>query len=593
MKRILLSLALLTTVAVGAQAQGAGLSQGQAVVQTTANPTQTRKRCANCGITMGNITYPWQHESWCPYYRSSGGSSSSRSSSRSYGTYTAASAASTALGSLLSGLISNGFSRKNEYGRTAKQQSEWEELSKRVEERERQKALGQIMYNQDKQSWNYGDYAISIVDRQACIRNTKTGKWVKAPYDTIVFKRNYPNVPEDGFYVPVLNDYEFTGHGFDEQGRIRFLNSKITGTSPELDGYLLLRLKRPRVHTDKKTGKKDVHWNTFYYDALCRIVDDTLQFVLESENIKRIEYKGNVVYDKDGKVMDKEGLICVLHHGDEEYYEPVGAAPYISGEVIVYVNGKKKADDKKYYTHYVYDKQGNIVAREVDYIETVGGSIYAKYHSGETKWYDYNFKEIQPPFGNWAKKETGSFGKIFLIQKDGVWGVLGQSDKVILPFVYGSKEDVDATLNYLNTISYTLWYKQEAAKYIDKKGEFEKTEHFEARMQDATMQEEYLRERMEGAELRYLKEKTKGGLNLSIGQYDADNECFPINLGIAPWNSFLLPVPIAEAEAFKDAFIGIKTEAEKSAELGIRYDAPSVEAITFTTSDGKTYRYGD
>ena len=48
-----------------------------------------------------------------------------------------------------------------------------------------------------------------------------------------------------------------------------------------------------------------------------------------------------------------------------------------------------------------------------------------------------------------------------------------------------------------------------------------------------------------------------------------------------------------EAEAFKDEFLSIKAEAEKGAELGIRYDAPSIEAITFTTSDGKTYRYGE
>ena len=113
MKRTLLTFALLVALTIGAQAQGAGLSQGQAVKQTTANPTTTRKTCSHCGITMGNITYAWQHESWCPYYRSSGSSSSTRKSTSSYGTYTAASAASYALGSVLSGLISQGFNRKS------------------------------------------------------------------------------------------------------------------------------------------------------------------------------------------------------------------------------------------------------------------------------------------------------------------------------------------------------------------------------------------------------------------------------------------------------------------------------------------------
>ncbi|MBP5380385.1 MAG: hypothetical protein J6Y39_01465, partial [Bacteroidaceae bacterium] len=162
MKRILLSLALLTTVAVGAQAQGAGLSQGQAVVQTTANPTTTRKTCSHCGITMGNITYAWQHESWCPYYRSSGGSSSSRSSSRSYGTYTAANAASYALGSLLSGLISSSWSRSRQQTTQYKPYDPQAEARK-LALQEQKKAFMEkrnASYKESRKYWKYGDYEI-------------------------------------------------------------------------------------------------------------------------------------------------------------------------------------------------------------------------------------------------------------------------------------------------------------------------------------------------------------------------------------------------------------------------------------------------
>ncbi|MBP5513978.1 MAG: hypothetical protein J6Y04_04290 [Bacteroidaceae bacterium] len=575
MKRILLSLALLTLVAVGAQAQGAGLSQGQAVKQTTANPTTTRKTCSHCGITMGNITYAWQHESWCPYYRSSGSSSSTRKSTSSYGTYTAASAASYALGSVLSGLISQGFNRKSKMDKRIEAYNQRQaEEEKRRAEWEKERALGNIKYAQDRQSWNYGDYAICIVDGQACVRNTKTDKWVLAPYDTIVFKRDYPNVPRNGFYVPVKGDYEYTKHG-----RIRFLNSKITGTSPQLDGYLLLRGKGTWVsYKDKKKKEELVKWESFdTNDALCRIVDDTLQFVIKLKSVTPIEKR------KGLEVLTLRDIL-----------EPIGGSPYFASQVRVFIDPEKKTPTQKYDTYYIYDKQGNIVLREIDYWEAVGGCIYTKPHSGEIKWYDYNLKETQPPFEDWRlKREVDGFGEIHLVKKDGAWGVLGQSDKVILPFVYGSPKDVETTLNYLNTISYTYWYKQEAAKYIDKKGEYEKTEHFEARMNDAKMQEEYLRDIMADAPQRYLAEKTKGGLKLTIGQYDADNEAFPINVGIAPWNSFLLPVSIAEAEAFKTAFDDIKAEAAKNAQLGIRYDAPSIEAITFTMTDGKTYNYGE
>ena len=67
MKRIVIWTLALVMGTLYAQAQGAGLSQGQAVKSTTANPTQAKKTCSECGITMGNVTYSWQHETWCPY----------------------------------------------------------------------------------------------------------------------------------------------------------------------------------------------------------------------------------------------------------------------------------------------------------------------------------------------------------------------------------------------------------------------------------------------------------------------------------------------------------------------------------------------
>jgi peptidyl-dipeptidase Dcp len=90
------------------------------------------------------------------------------------------------------------------------------------------------------------------------------------------------------------------------------------------------------------------------------------------------------------------------------------------------------------------------------------------------------------------------------------------------------------------------WMTEYQGQYIDKKGEFEKTEHFEARMKDAKMQEEYLREIMVDAPERYLEEKVweKGEMQLTIGEYNADEECFPIAVEIAPWNSIMLPVPM-------------------------------------------------
>ena len=196
-------------------------------------------------------------------------------------------------------------------------------------------------------------------------------------------------------------------------------------------------------------------------------------------------------------------------------------------------------------------------------------------------------------FDTLNKKDIEDLGSTYIASLNGKYGLVNLEGQIILPLIYNKAEDLP--FNNLKTISYTLWYKQEAAKYIDKKGEFEKTDHFEARMKDAKMQEEYLRDIMADAPERYMDEKVwqKGELKLTLGEYNADEECFPISLEIAPWNSIMLPVPIAEAKDFKKEFAHIKSEAAKNAQLGIRNDAPSVEAITFTTSSGEAYSYGE
>lgn len=573
MKRILISLALLVTTTMGAWAQGAGLSQGQPYVAPPPTPKKTQKTCSECGITMYNITYPWQHRTWCSHYRARNSGSSSSSRSNGYSTYTATNAAASALGSLLSGLISNGFSRRSDRKAT-KTAAEIEADLKRIEEYKKENAQGKMIFEEDRESWTYGDYAVSIVDEQACIRNTKTGKWVLPPYDKKVLNRDNTKVPKNAFYIPVKNDYEFN-----REGRICFLNSKILGTSPEFDGYLLVR---GHGTWEKRDGKKtEIKWSwVTSYDALCRIVDDSLQFIIKHDPGKSIEKRKNIN--------------VVYRGGSLNYLEPIGTSPYLLCPVRVNVHAEDKGEaDIKYESKYVYDKNGNIVVREIDSLETIGETFYAKFHSGEIKLFDANFKEIQRPYTMMGKTEVEGMGTLFVVEDKGAWGVVNKDGDEIIPMAYTNSEDTWVTLNYLKTISYTIWYKQEAAKYIDKKGEFEKTEHFEARMKDAKMQEEYLRDIMADAPQRYLAEKTKGGLKLTIGQYDADNEVFPINMGIAPWNSFLLPVPIAEAEAFKTAFDDIKAEALKTAQYGIRYDAPSIEAIRFTMPNGKEYYYGD
>ena len=81
----------------------------------------------------------------------------------------------------------------------------------------------------------------------------------------------------------------------------------------------------------------------------------------------------------------------------------------------------------------------------------------------------------------------------------------------------------------------------------------------------------------------------KKGVSISLGKYDSEKECFPIYFKPASWNGFSLPIPIAEAQAFKEAFDQIKDAALKDATYGIRNDAIAIDEITFTLPSGKSY----
>ena len=149
---------------------GAGLSQGTPLANPTANPTAAKKSCASCGIRMYNVTYPWQHETWCPYYRSknSGSSSSSHSSSNQYYSTTAA-VATQALGSLLSGLFSSGNSSSQaakaarEAREAERRQIEQAAARARLEARQREiDARKPIMERDMKEFWQYGDYKLEM-----------------------------------------------------------------------------------------------------------------------------------------------------------------------------------------------------------------------------------------------------------------------------------------------------------------------------------------------------------------------------------------------------------------------------------------------
>ncbi len=568
-QKLILALFMLSLGIIGAQAQGAGLSQGEAVKTPAPTATKAKKTCPNCGITMGNITYPWQHEEWCPYYRSQGGgSSSSRSSSSSSGSYTAASAATTALGALLSGLISNNKSSQ-------KTTSAYDQQKARKEKSLNNRREYNSMYIQsmlaDEKFWEVGDYAVvqgtyKYEGRQAFgIINKKTGKYVFDPN-----KKEY----KDGDFglqrrfhlgkkIVDSEDEKFT------QAQIRLLPPPEG--DPSGKPFVFFKFMSKYDKKDKKWRRDSHYWFQITDDDKLEPLDNSGYSYIQKRDLLLSEKNYNLIVKRGGKVGYYE-----LLNDDRYSYNPIsGNAESVTSTTL-------------------YSKV--LIPIQYDSIASIGDARRA-FIGKEYDLYLYNFKDFTKAPDAMKQFETLEIRRIgknimYIASINGRYGLVNSKGEIILPLVYGKETKF---IEYYKTISYTLWYEHEASKYINKKGEFEKTDHFEARMKDAKMQEEYLREVMADAPQRYLAEKVpnKENLKLTLGEYDADKECFPISLAIAPWNIFMLPVPIADAKEFKTEFESIKASATKTAQLGIRYDAPSVESITFTTNSGKKYKYGE
>lgn len=594
-------------------AQGsAGLSQGTPVAKTTANPTAAKKSCANCGIRMYNVTYPWQHETWCPYYRpqSSGSSSSgsSRSSSNQYYSSTAA-VASQALGSLLSGL----FSSDDSASRAAKAAREAREAERRQKEQAaayaEQEALRReiaqrapIMERDMKEFWQYGDYKLELNghalvgskftnfcnicsegksslanERTISLINTKTGKYIIPPLTEEIHKLYHKHKVPVGTIV--IN--RFCSNPGNNRTRVKFFDSTKENTDPRLDGCLFFEEFRIGKEDSDKKGETYLPGRV----GVARIVSDTLQWIFKRKN----DFHRYICF------VEPNYMICGSNENVMNYVK--GIQPDLVkwqtkwefcdllGNTLIERNKIQKSvnnDDGK--AQNPFRLMDDMILVERDSTAT----DYEVYRLDGTRHPAFaTYQGVQPVF----LSAVGRYAFIVTDQR-GYMGAVSRDGTFIIPLQDIPAETVKGRLENYSNIAYSKWYEQEAMKYVDKQGEFEKTDHFNARMKDKDLQEQYLREKMANAESRYIKELMNSygkRLSLVLGKYNPDSEVFPIQNTLCPWNTLYLSVPIADAEAFKQAFDSIKSDALKTAQWGVRYDAPYLQKISFTLADGTAY----
>lgn len=545
--------------------------------------TAQNKTCSECGIVKYNVTYPWQHHTWCPYYRpQSSGSSSGGGSVVNYGAYTAANAATSAIGALLTNAL---------FGSRQPVQKTPEQLTRDAVAEEKERIYKEAFLKQvvkDRESWDCGDYKLDMYEydkkwapgrKVISLVNKKTGKNIIPVYDKKL--RGTFGKETKGIY-PIGSVLIYS---YDD--RVKFLDATKEPINPALNGCLFAQDFWYYENAEKAGRMK---WKS--YMGIARIVNDELQWI-----VKEVAYSDDL-----SARMAPLGKLPIIY--TKHFMLNGGVTTYYA-----YFRGLYK--DKWSWRWNLYDLKGNLkISTNVtserddivqDYGDIVGVKEEIKAEDGTVemrlKIYDADLNP-HPAFKDYEQvlpRELEGIGYRFIVGgKENGYGLVDKDGNVLIPQRY---EDVNTVLGYWSQyakVSYTRWYRNEAAQYVDRAGEFEKTEHFRARMADKQLQEQYLREVMRNAEERYLVDvvENEDNVKLILGRYIADAECFPIYSSVAPWNACYLSVPMGEAENFKMSFHKMRDEAIKTVKWGIRNDAPCVIQATFTTPDGKTYQAG-
>lgn len=578
MKQILISLFCLTfSVSMFAQA---GLSQGQAVQKPSATPTSVKKTCPHCGIEMRNITYAWQHESWCPYYksRSSSGSSSSSSSSSQVAAGVAAAAVGSALGNALSNWLNS--EPQGDYKRYtttvpghsldfwySDERSGGKDVPMYVVLRDSGKGKLGVWQN----AWTYTETLKG--DKNYGKMTDYPGEWkIKPKYDFINLRFSGINkyLHDDCVAIVGLK----SGKDKDSPMKYGLVEANIgwgyghelipvkydgfAATNPEKKGGNLLVIMGNRGKDGKMTwgvwevGPKK-HPNKFDKMEAFSVLPEQFETV-------SIYNPGYIAAQKNGKfgLYNRKGQNLIPH---EYSYLAVSSTGLVRAQ---------KEDGGKFG---VLDLQGtNVLPIEFERVILCnGGSVLygnggiygALLPGGERVPSEYT--NIRESF--WNRKDGGKEITLF-VEKDGI--CFYRSNGSLIP--------VQTTLDAekVDSLSFSYWYNEKTAKLKEefmKRGEFEREADYQVRIADPANLGKFLSSRIPAPVDEYLGIRKHF---IVMDSYDTENECFPVHLKDSPWDVVRIPVPIESAPEFKErAYVKLA-----QLQLELRNDFPAIKSVT-------------
>ena len=563
-QKLILALFMLSLGIIGAQAQGAGLSYGEAVKAPAPTTTKAKKTCPNCGITMGNITYPWQHEEWCPYYRernSGGGGTRVVSSPASSNAGIVAGGIAAGLGGLLSNAINKiGSEDKADYS----------------------------IYKNTKQggflNWTYA-YDPNEEQKYVVVRSgDKVGIWKNAG----VYRHNKERYPGEWMIRPKKYDYIWMSYCGTElkKGVMAVVGVKQKNSDTMFYGLNSgeKELVKPNKYTKFRTVRALENIPLVvafgYTDEQGRDKWDLWKVVMVKE--KKVSYPNAVQlggpYD-DAAVWDK--YVRVTNGGRSRMLDHFGKDVFNRdfAQVGPPFGPTKMAwsQDETGGKYGVIDSLGrSLLPCQYDGINILDrGAMLTK--NGKKGYYYANSNQVPCEYDNIREYGTG-----LLVKKDGnTW--IEHAGKSIPLYLYNTEEEIQqlAEKYHRNFEDKTFekWYAKESAAVREqymKKDQFEKESDYKIRIADKAAVEKYVSEKMGDAMSRFLTQNlAKDSLFIS-NQYDSEMECFEFFPHQCPWNAFRYPVSIDEAKEFDRWF----RRAEITDRM-LRFDTPAVKQCTF------------
>lgn len=279
---------------------------------------------------------------------------------------------------------------------------------------------------------------------------------------------------------------------------------------------------------------------------------------------------------------------------DEKNQEPV----YKAGDYIPSVEGNlwgfKQYDEWVIKPHYEYASSFSEGKARIK----LGGKYGYINKSGEN---------IIPYKFNDAKSFSEGLAAVSL---NGKWGYIDENGVLVIPYRYDMAEDFKAGLASVNLrgkkgyvdkddvwydtpearrVSYKGFAKQYVESRINewqKKGKYEKTEEWKARVTDKN-RAEMIDKLVAESKLSYINEQSRTISSTAvITDYDADNEVFLIR--DSRFGNLLIPVPLREAEQFENEF----HKYDRTNKYYVEGDGIGLAEVVFS-KDGKSYSYNN